>query len=552
MNALHAVLLLCIGASTIGLHLRTTRSASNFVSFLGDSGVPMPSTKRLLSLAFEVGRLKNLTLAHGTFYFAPHSQEVEIVPNHEPSWNAVQRELLDDEIVDVERERERCARYNFKLADEANPRRRRLFMGALIGDDSMEVLRAVSTEAYDIYHTVSFIEGFQAHDLSHREMNYYDPTTPSENLNTLLQLFGPKTKVSVDYYNTTMTELVGQHGSLFMDFVGREGNTHRWAMNGMKEDDVGIIGDADEVFTRDFLRAMQICDIPEFRKGQSCIEAQVKASTLVYESSPNCLTRDRRWFHPDAILGECVDNVGNATLHPPTKRDYVDKHGLEMEGYGAGGSDFRPNYTLYHKDGLVPSNTYPLWHGTDIRMKFSGSTYGKNDGSATGYHFHNNFKSAEEIHVKYATYGHAKGELAFKMPMWALHPEDIGLAVDCANGKGDLYLDFNNSGGSALPIYYLNEDVRNKRHQHWKSIVKDEEEYWSKKIDAMQPLENENKDCWMVCGEKSGECPHFCGKNGVCCQVGAINSAPECVNRTLGCDGRECCVAASNVSNGSQ
>ena len=83
-------------------------------------------------------------------------------------------------------------------------------------------------------------------------MNYYDPgDQPSGNLNTLLQLFGPKTKVSVDYYNTTMKEVYAAgepfHSELFMDYVQREGNTYRWALNGMQHEDIGIIGDADEV-----------------------------------------------------------------------------------------------------------------------------------------------------------------------------------------------------------------------------------------------------------------------------------------------------------------
>jgi hypothetical protein len=109
------------------------------------------------------------------------------------------------------------------------------------------------------------------------------------------------------------------------------------------------------------------------------------------------------------------------------------------------------------------------------------------------------------------------------------------------------------TGGNVLPVYYLNDEVRNKRHQHWQSMVKDEEEYWRKKMDAMQPLENDNKDCLMECGERSGECPHFCGKNGMCCQVGAKNSAPECTGRTLGCKGRECCiVAVSAMPNNTQ
>jgi len=514
--------------------------------------------KKKVPLVFGVGMLPNATLPHGTFFFAPHSLEADLVataaPDRGPPLNSAQRELLDDEDIHVDRERERCARYNFKLLNETHPVRRRLFMGALLGDDSMEVLRAVSTEAFGVYHTVSYIEGFQAHDLSPRKMRYYYPGggsqlgagSPPGNLNALLQLFGPKTRVSVDYYDTTMTQLVGQFGSLFMDFVGREGNTLRWAMNGMRNDDVGIIGDADEVFTRDFLRAMQVCDVPEFRPGQDCLGAQVKATTLVYESSPECLTKDRRWFHPDAILGECVDNVGDPSLHPPTRRDYIDEHGLELQGYGAGGSDFRPNYTLYHAEGLGPEGAYPLWHGTDVRMKWTGNTYGAIDGGANAYHFHNYFEDANQIHVKYATYGHAKGSVAMSMPIWALQP-DIELGVDCANGRGGGWLRFHESGSGVLPIYYVNDDARNESHARWRNIVREEEEYWNVEVAGrMGPLENENVGCWMECGERSGACPWFCGGDGACCRRGAENSAPECgEDRTLGCEGYECCVAAA-------
>ena len=489
-----------------------------------------------------MSRLESVRLAHGTFFFGPHSQEAKIIPTYpfSSSLNEAQVGLLGDEDIDVEKERERCARYNFELLNGTHPKRRRLFAGWLVGDDSLEVLKAVSTEAYNVFHTVSYVEAFRAHNLSPRRMRYYDPEKPSDDLNTLLQLFGPKTKVSVDYYNTSMHEqyAAGEpfHGELFMDYVQREGNTYRWALNGMRPDDVGIIGDADEVFTRDFLRAMQICDVPEFRPGQDCNMAQVKASTLVFESSPECLTKDRRWFHPDAVLGECVDNVGDPSLHPPTEREYSKdandttkgQHGLPTEG------------SFEARD-----PRFPLWHGTDIRMLFRGNEYGMRDGSATAYHFHNYFKSAEEIHLKYATYGHAKGDRAYNMPIWAL-ADDLKVGVGCANGRGDRTLDFNNTGSSVLPIYYMNDVNRDNRHRHWQSIVQGEEDYWQKRIDAMQDLENAGEHCWLDCGERAGECPFFCGKKGLCCASAVWdknNRAPECGDN-LGCDDGQCCVAA--------
>jgi hypothetical protein len=83
----------------------------------------------------------HITLAHGTFYFGPSSHQMEVDPTYQPSFNSDQQELLNDEIIDVQNEKKRCARYNYQLVDETNPKRRRLFLGALLGDDSLEVLR---------------------------------------------------------------------------------------------------------------------------------------------------------------------------------------------------------------------------------------------------------------------------------------------------------------------------------------------------------------------------------------------------------------------------
>jgi hypothetical protein len=245
--------------------------------------------------------------------------------------------LLDDGEIDVEREKERCARNDFKiLANETHPERRRLFLGSLLADDSMEVLRAMGTEVYNIFHTVSFVESNTTQSLTPRKWKYYDPTDPPDDLIALHRLFGPRTRVSVEYYVSSLKETFGIY-NLGVEYVQREGSTHRWAFNGMRGDDVGIISDTDEVFTRDFLRAMQICDVPEFRPNQDCLNPKVIASTMVFESSPDCVTKDRRWHHPDAILGECVDQVGDPLLHPPGKREHEERHGMRLDGYGRNG-----------------------------------------------------------------------------------------------------------------------------------------------------------------------------------------------------------------------
>jgi hypothetical protein len=57
-----------------------------------------------------------------------------------------------------------------------------------------------------------------------------------------------------------------------------------------------------------------------------------------------------------------------------------------------------------------------------------------------GYHFHNFFKTNEEIHHKYLTYGHAWNQANDK-PIWELH-EDIALGVNCAKEKYDKGMPF--------------------------------------------------------------------------------------------------------------
>lgn len=40
--------------------------------------------------------------------------------------------------------------------------------------------------------------------------------------------------------------------------------------NGMQINDIGVMSDINEFFTRDFLIAAQTCDVPECHPGQSC------------------------------------------------------------------------------------------------------------------------------------------------------------------------------------------------------------------------------------------------------------------------------------------
>ncbi len=206
--------------------------------------------------------------------------------------------MLDDSDIDLEVEKERCASYNFDFPSNATMplRRRRLFYGAMIAEDSEEVIKATSMEQYNIYHTVSLIESNATHNFTPRKRKYFGSEATSKQLHWIYQLFGPKTKVSVDYY--VMSPDIRGYDAMTVEGFQREGHVYRWKFNGMRPDDIAIIGDLDETYSRDFLRALQICDLPEFRPGQSCKKPKVVASTTIFESSPECAWKGRRWFHP--------------------------------------------------------------------------------------------------------------------------------------------------------------------------------------------------------------------------------------------------------------
>jgi len=226
----------------------------------------------------HLSELPTVVLSHGTFHFGPDSKSALASPaaaliasQQERRAAATRQRIDDDEEIDIQREKDRCASYSFGFPD-GPVKRRRLFLGSLIAYESIEgAISAVGMEAYNVFHTVAFIESNSSANMSPRKWTYLDdddrPSTPL--MHQLYQLFGPETKVSVDYYTTTRkkSDGTGRLGALH-EAIQREGILHRWKLNGMQPDDVAIVSDTDETFTRDFLRALQICDIPNFRPGQ--------------------------------------------------------------------------------------------------------------------------------------------------------------------------------------------------------------------------------------------------------------------------------------------
>jgi hypothetical protein len=342
----------------------------------------------------------------------------DILLNHETS--------IDDLIDTLEKEKEekeRCLRYGFNFnATAIGRRRRRIFFGSLIADDSWHAIGIHAVEAHGLYHTVALIESNTTQMMTRRETRFVDGDNPDEakTLNRkLLQsnIFGPKTNVTVDYFIGD-GEDVKKHASILKgtlwEHMQRKAILKIWKENGMTEQDIGIVSDIDEMFTRDFLLAAQTCDIEQFRPGQDCKSPKIIASTVSFECSPNCV-KERRWYHPDMIIGECIETIGDSeALHTiPAKREFKDT-GCRRGGHGKSLHD-------YDKSPLNETHwsMYPLWSPADFRCVEGGSQVVEISGSHTGFHFHNFFDSTVVLRNKYKTYGHAKKN-ADKAPLGSM------------------------------------------------------------------------------------------------------------------------------------
>jgi len=128
--------------------------------------------------------------------------------------------------------------------------------------------------------------------------------------------------------------------------------------------------------------------------------------------------------------------------------------------------------------GLNMEGQGPLWLPHEIRAEQGGERVSKKDkwNSPTGYHFHNFFMSDEEIRFKYSTYGHADPYARVK----SLRDFDskLMMAVMCALGNHteNTESSFESISGTSRPIYYLNEEARQARHNLWQDIVRRDEE----------------------------------------------------------------------------
>lgn len=445
----------------------------------------------------------------GHYYFQTwYSQDQKQQPSKSSSTtkrkllplNDYQKKLLNDSYIDPKIEQARCQRYQFTY-NPNRKKRRRIFYGATLADDSFFLLQTIATEGYDLYHTAAFVESNMTHTRSQRDLRFPPQST---DLHLLQTMFGKNTQVTVDYFVPVDKQTIPDEGkndpfNFNWQHIQREAIVQRWKRNGMQIDDIGFLADADEVFSRDFLRALQICDIPEFEPGQSCEKPKIVSTTLIYEASPECIVSNTKLWKPDVIIGECIEGIGDEKIHKPPERQFYKKYSSRAVGHGRLNKNYEKYFKKYNIQPENPNKMFALWNAADFR-NLEGGRQIKMDKKVVlqnAYHFHNFFESTEEIRHKYATYGEPLPK-AIKSPLGAIH-DDLGLAAACVHGWQNLgerkyYIGLSKRGSSSSeqqqspqdlltkgprrPIFFENEDIRNARHEHLtKLILTDERKY---------------------------------------------------------------------------
>jgi hypothetical protein len=373
----------------------------------------------------------------------------------------------------------RCKEYGL---EPYNGPPRRIFFGTMVADENWDVLKIHAVEAHNIYYVSVFVESNTTHMATPRQMRYYHDSQER----AMLQdsgMMGGDTKVYFEYWLEDMPDLIG------MDRESEQRNTivKLWKEAGMTENDVGLMADVDEFFSRGFLRALQICDFQEFRPGQNCQRPKIVPSTISFESSPYCFKK-HEWFHPDVIGGQCIEGIGDPTERIVPLRTHKRRYGERHVSYG------QHNLENYPEE-VKKSNRYPLFSGPDIRTVHGdrGLPYNvesrpgvhKNAAYGVAFHLHNWFADLRTLRHKYKTYAHGDRNILQKTLSQA--SEDLDVFVRCARGlpnnanPNDWMREFYPDGkhiGGPKPIFFKNETYCDERHDTVRQMLREDEELY--------------------------------------------------------------------------
>jgi len=396
--------------------------------------------------------------------------------------------------IDQDNPYERCRRYGFryhkqKVVDPNNnnnnnndhthtkfqpQRKRRLFYGSLIAEEPWELLEIVAAESFGIYTGMVLVEGNRTQNYDARPVRRANDPTQIRNLQNL---FGTQ-DLQIRLYSNENPNFTG----LRREHAQRQEILRGWKEMGMLPDDVGVLADMDETFSRDFLRAVQECeDVPAFDYTRhECFTSHVKiaASSRAFETSPECIQEKRSWMHPEMVMGHCMEEIGNVAVHGLAVRDGPRR----AHGYGRACS---------HDFSKLADKKHPLWNAADFRMlcghqikplnlpRNNNNNNNNNDSNGlvwsnyTGFHFHNFFTSFNATRIKMYTYGHAvKARKAFAVPLEDMGANDLKLMYRCLkqipddnNQKWKRSLGGLNASQHPIPIYFHDQDYVRARHE---------------------------------------------------------------------------------------
>jgi hypothetical protein len=407
----------------------------------------------------------------------PVVPEFKIDPIHQDAYDR----------IDTESSAMKCARYGLQpLSKDAPPRR--IFYGTMVANENWEVLVMNAVEIHGLYHTAVFVESNTTHMATPRKMRYYD----SEEKNLLMYsgMLGKETRVIFDYWLEDKPDLI------FMDREAEQRGSilKVWKDAGMTPQDVGLMADVDEVFSRDFLQAVLVCDVEQLRPGQSCQKPKVVPAAISYESSPFCFKK-KEWFHPDIINGECIDGIGDPTERVVPLRNFNRRYGERNQKYGAFDNTKYPEQ-------VIQSGRFPLFTGSDIRTVHGdrGYPYSQKDrpgeyetaAYGTAFHFHNWFMDLKVLRNKYLTYAHSDKDIMQKTLSQA--SEDLDGFVRCMKGldnsaqpNADWRRDVYDEGWKVKgpkPIFFLNETYTKERHALVKKMLEEDEKVYGTSYDG--------------------------------------------------------------------
>ncbi|KAL3919996.1 MAG: hypothetical protein SGILL_003478 [Bacillariaceae sp.] len=397
--------------------------------------------------------------------------------------------------IDAVHPEERCAAFGARpLHTALSPRR--LFFGTLLSNENIEVLKALAIESHGVYDVMAFVEANTTFMATPRTLKFKG--TPEADMLKHSNMFGNKTAVHFEYWLHDWPTLIGMD----REAEQRDTITNMWKEAGMTEQDVGIVADVDEIVSRDYLRALQVCDFPQLRKEKSpsCHTPKIRMTTIQFEATPYCIKK-KSWYHPDVILGQCIDGIGNPLGRVKAqKRQDNGQFGQRAKHYGQSGPD---NYPWY----IMQSNKFPLWSANDFRTVpvstvmanyQEGHRRRRSTKAAFGvaYHLHNWFTDLSVLRNKYATYGHPVADAK----RIKLHDIDVDLDImlRCLHGvantnhggivannhsqhdnrwyvhDGNVTQFWLNHGGPK-PLYFMNQTWSQKRHEWLKDIVAQDE-----------------------------------------------------------------------------